>query len=177
MLNQVFSFFSSDTERELNNNVDNARRQLEEAVRRHEGYERKAHELGVLLDGELQIISKLDNKQQLVKNASVEYDNEFARASDARDLQSRTWTGIVKLTDLVCAPDFKSTRDNSLRAILQLLSADDTVFQGDQAAAQSEQRIHDAVNSKLGGGAVEKLKDAAQVPLEQFAVDWPEGLP
>lgn len=120
---------------------------------------------------------QLSKIQGGVRGISYRYDVEFSKLSDVRDATGSMWAGILKLKDYICSPTVRSTRDNTLRAILQLLATDDAVLNDDAVAEAAQLRIHLMINGHLGLGAVQKLQEPSVIPLEEFALEWPEGLP
>ncbi|KAK1762868.1 hypothetical protein QBC33DRAFT_599804 [Phialemonium atrogriseum] len=119
------------------------------------------------------IQSEVQSAQPQIDTASKGFYTECERMVAASKSVSRIWTGLIRVKDNICAPNFRTTRDNSLRAVLQLLKDDDTRVEGSYPRAREvEEEIYREIDGKLGAGAVDKLKAPIKVELSKFSVEW-----
>ena len=95
--------------------------------------------------------------QQQLEHTASHFGEEYVKVNDAQNVETNLWTGLIDLKDKVWSTDYVSTRDQSLRQLLSLLTLDDTVFMRHDFFESAETRIKDAITQKLGEGAVDKL--------------------
>lgn len=102
-------------------------------------------------------------------SVSDDFDTAFNSVTETQEIETELWKGLMSLENKVCDPDYRTTRDNSLRIIFQLLTADDLVFSAGSYAARVENSIKASVRSKIGAEALEKLlAPAARTSNEDF---------
>ena len=65
---------------------------------------------------------------------------------------------IDEFKNHVCDPEYTSTRDNSLRCVIEVLVADDVVFPDNTHVAMAEKKIRETISAKLGDGTWEVLE-------------------
>jgi hypothetical protein len=108
--------------------------------------------------------------KERIRTISDGFDDEFKGVITAQDVESELWKGLKQLKNNIWSPEFTSTRDNSLRLILQLLTADDEVFLRQEYYEKTEERIKVAIRAKIGEDAVERLTVPVpdRVSLEDF---------
>ena len=92
-----------------------------------------------------------------VAGTSSDFNKEFARVTVMQTVETGLWEGLLELKNQIWATDYVSTRDKSLRQILILLSADDTVFMRQGYFEQAEVRIREAIRQKLGENGLKNL--------------------
>jgi hypothetical protein len=143
----------------------------------HSEYGQKLSRASELLTALEETDRDIESLKIQLQDISRQYDDNYKLISDSRDQRGDVWKGLLLLKDNICAPDYRSTRDNSLRAVLELLAEDDKVFEGDAFVEGIQAQIHDHINGRLGDGAVERLKAPIAISLEQFEIEWPGGFP
>jgi hypothetical protein len=155
--NAFLGFFSDDTKNRLENDVRDARRRLQDNLDRQsrelERWE-NFYKLTSIAQLARAAILALQTKTIAVSDA---FDVEFKRVTGIQDKEAELWRGLLTLKERICDTDYMSTRDGSLRTILQLLSADDKEFPADSGVAGAESRIKASIDSKLGVNAAETL--------------------
>lgn len=95
--------------------------------------------------------------RQELERRSSDFGEEYVKVTDAQNVETDLWTGLIDLKDKVWSTDYVSTRDRSLRQLLTLLTLDDTVFMRHEFFESAESRIKEAITRKLGEDAVDKL--------------------
>jgi NAD-specific glutamate dehydrogenase len=160
----------------LNQDVDNARNRVNKNEwEKNQSKEKMEnfYQLGILTRNASSTLVVLKER---VKTISDGFDDEFKAVTTAQDVETELWKGLKELKNNIWSPDFTSTRDNSLRLILQLLTADDEVFLRQEYYEETEKRIKAAIRTKLGEDAVEKLTAPvpARVSLEDFKLELVE---
>ena len=92
-----------------------------------------------------------------MEQTSSDFASEFVKLSEAQNIEIDLWTGLLDLKNKIWSTDYVSTRDQSLRQLLDLLTLDDKVFMRQEFFENTEMRIKEAISKKLGADAVEKL--------------------
>lgn len=103
-----------------------------------------------------------------VNTVAREFDEDYARVSHCLEVESGLMSGLLKLRNHISNADFGYTRDNSLKVILGLLTADDEVFQRQSFYEDTEERIKQAIRVRLGNDGVEKI---LHPPVPSSALD------
>ncbi|KAL4887553.1 hypothetical protein BJY04DRAFT_212587 [Aspergillus karnatakaensis] len=93
-----------------------------------------------------------------VQNVANEYDVDFRRVTDELQVANALWKGLMELKNVIWATDLYTTRDSSLRVILQLLERDDEVFHREMYFEETQMNIQQAICGKLGGDAVGRIR-------------------
>ncbi|KAL8924493.1 MAG: hypothetical protein Q9172_002658 [Xanthocarpia lactea] len=106
-----------------------------------------------------------------ITKISNEFDTTFDDVTESQEKAAELWKGLLGLRAKIENTDYKSTRDNSLRIVLQLLTADDRLFSRSSFAADVEQYIKRTVEGTLGVEALSKLlKPEITTSLEDFGL-------
>ncbi|KAL8907063.1 MAG: hypothetical protein Q9171_006010 [Xanthocarpia ochracea] len=169
--NAFLGFFDSGTADRLGRDVQEAERMLtanrDQQRRKNEEYEAlyklasAARLAGAATISLMARITKISN----------EFDTTFDEITGSQEKAAELWKGLLGLRAKVENTDYKSTRDNSLRIVLQLLTADDRLFSRSSFAADVEQYIKRTVEGTLGVGALSKLLEPEiTTSLEDFEV-------
>ncbi|KAI1342875.1 hypothetical protein F5Y15DRAFT_371281 [Xylariaceae sp. FL0016] len=166
--NKFLGFFDSSVITRLDNDVRNAENRLNENL----DHQRQArdkmetyYQLAVFHHNASAAIAGLRDK---VKTTASDFDVEFKRVTDAQRVEDHLWSGLLDLRNKVLSSDFKSTRDNSLRVILDLLKTDDDIKLGHDCLDTAEARIKEDICGRLGGNAVQLLTAPYQGSAEDF---------
>ena len=92
-----------------------------------------------------------------IAKISNDFDKTFDDVTGSQEKAAKLWKGLLGLRAKIENTDYKSTRDNSLRIVLQLLTADDRLFSSSSFAADVEHYIKRRIEETLGGEALSKL--------------------
>jgi hypothetical protein len=104
------------------------------------------------------VVLELKAKAQ---SASKAFDVEYGKVTEAQSAENSLWDGLMRLRNQIDQTDYKTTRDSSLRVILQLLQMDDKVFLRQQLYEDTENAIKLVIKEKMGGDALERLEQNA----------------
>lgn len=110
----------------------------------------------------------LELKRQ-VQYASEVFDVEYSKVTTAQSVENGLWDGLMGLRNQIDQTDYKTTRDNSLRVILQLLQMDDKIFLRHQLYEDTEDAIKLAIKEKMGEDALARLEQNA--PIESNGIN------
>ena len=95
--------------------------------------------------------------RQELERRSSDFGEEYVKVTEAQNVETNLWAGLIDLKDKVWSTDYISTRDRSLRQLLNLLTLDDAVFMRHEFFEGAEIRIKDAIVRKLGEDAIDRL--------------------
>jgi len=95
------------------------------------------------------------------------YDVEFKRILDSQAAEAKLWNGVIRLKNTIWDVEYRSTRDNSLRRLIQLLTMDNEVFLRQELYESTERRIRLEIHNKLGEEALRQL----EVPAENQRIE------
>ena len=155
--NKLIGFFDSDTEDKLDEGVDASKKRLNEKLAHQKESRDKAttyYQLAMFCKNGIAALMDLKNNLEPIATG---FSNEYGRVTTAQGVENKLWEGLERLKSNIWSTDFTSTRDNSLRLILQLLVADNEVFHCQLFFEDTKTRIKESIRSKIGANAVEKL--------------------
>ncbi|KAL9005722.1 MAG: hypothetical protein Q9180_009787, partial [Flavoplaca navasiana] len=95
--------------------------------------------------------------QAKITKISDDFDTTFNDVTESQEKAAEFWKGLLKLKAQIYNTDYKSTRDSSLRVVLQLLTEDNHLVRAGSFAAEIEGNIRSRVESVLGNDAWAKL--------------------
>lgn len=145
-------------QRNADSNVRNAERNLQEIEQRIATRKRLTYIFYQLAMTARNTSAAIHVLQGRVKRVADEYDIDFRRITDELKAANLLWRGLMDLKNAIWATDLYTTRDNSLKVILDLLDMDDEVFHREPFFEETQIRIQDAISAKLGVNAVGLLK-------------------
>ena len=159
---KILGLFSDETKSRLDRDVTNAEAHLNENLAQQKGYRDK-----ISLYQELNTLTK-DTASQIVglqariRTVAEEFESEYDRLLTAQHVEGNLFRGLLKLRNQIWDTNFTSTRDTSLYLIIQLLAADDDVFQRKAFYEDTEARIKAAISAKLRSDSLERLRTLPQ---------------
>ncbi len=162
-------FFYSDTKDRLARDVQEAERMLNASRNQQR---RKTEEYEALY--KLASAARLAGAATIslmarITKVSNEFDTTFDDVTGSQEKAAELWKGLLGLRAKIENTDYKSTRDNSLRIVLQLLTADDRLFSRRSFAADVEHYIKRRIEDTLGVEALSKLLEPGiTTSLEDF---------
>ncbi|KAI0206633.1 hypothetical protein F4808DRAFT_466644 [Astrocystis sublimbata] len=166
--NKFLGFFDSGVIERLDRDVRNAESRLAENQQRQNQTRDKITTYYQLTMFHKNASAAIAGIKDQVKVLAAEFDTEFKRVIDAQKAEDRLWGGLLDLRNKVLSSDFVSTRDNSLRVILELLQLDDGIDLNHDCLEAAELKIKGKVCARLGDNAVIELTAPIQCSLEDF---------
>jgi hypothetical protein len=107
--------------------------------------------------------------QDSVLASSNGYDVEFKRILDSQAAEAKLWDGVIRLKNIIWDVEYRSTRDNSLRRLIQLLTMDNEVLLRQELYESTERCIRLEIHNKLGEEALRQLEaPAGNQRIEEF---------
>ncbi|KAL9027885.1 MAG: hypothetical protein Q9180_007259 [Flavoplaca navasiana] len=159
--NAFLGFFDGDTRDRLARDVRDAEQRLD-ANLHQQGTKNDEYENPYKRASAAQLaVAATISLQAKITKISDDFDLTFNDVTESQEKAAEFWKGLLKLKAQIHNTDYKSTRDSSLRVILQLLTEDDHLFRAGSFAAEIESNIRSRVESILGNDAWAKLRAPA----------------
>lgn len=158
----VFDFTGSTNDR-LQNDLKDAYRRLEENYRDREEAGREVEEFESLAQFHAESIVEVLGFQEQLRLIAERFDVQYKKLTSAQTIENRFWEELLRLKDYVCQTNYTSTRDSSLRIILQLLKADDDTFHRQEYYEMAQAAIESQIVLRLGKDALESIQNGTEV--------------
>ncbi|KAH9882933.1 hypothetical protein J1614_000299 [Plenodomus biglobosus] len=167
--NNFLGFFDSSVLQRLENSLQDAKNrhsqnQYDQLQARNESTE--YYKFAIWCRNAGSVVLELKRK---VQYASEAFDVEYSKVTTAQSVENGLWDGLMSLRNQIDQTDYKTTRDNSLRVILELLRMDDKIFLRQQLYEDTENAIKLAIEEKMGKDAMAKLEQNA--PIESNGIN------
>lgn len=94
-----------------------------------------------------------------LQGTAADFGNQYVKVTTTQSAADKLWGGVKDLRYEIWNTDFQSTRDHSIHQILKLLTLDNEVFMLHPFFEETEARIKQAIQAKLGSEALQRLID------------------
>jgi hypothetical protein len=149
--NRFLGFFSRTTRERLKRDVREAEQRLDRNL-----YQQRVacdsiealHRLEIFHQETYARMGELRDKAQSVAGG---FKHEFKRVTDVQEVKDKVFGNLLNLRNKVHDPEFRRTRDSSLRLVVELFRTDDDSWCGQGCLGLIEERITGAISTRRLG--------------------------
>ncbi|KAF3071885.1 hypothetical protein CFAM422_005798 [Trichoderma lentiforme] len=143
--NRLLGFFSGSTRERLKRDVEEAEQRLHMNL-----YQQRAacdsiealHRLEMFHQETWTGMGNLRDKAQSVAGS---FKHEFKRVTEVKEVKDKVFENLLNLRNKIQDPEFRTTRDSSLRLVMELFRTDDDSWCGQGCVGFLEQKITEAI--------------------------------
>lgn len=157
--NWLLGFFSRSTRERLQRDVEEAEQRLHknlyqqrvacDAIEALHRFEIFHQETGARM-GEL---------RDTAQSAAGGFKNEFKRVTGVQEVKDKVFENLLNVRNKIQDPEFRRTRDSSLRIVMELFRTDDESWCGQGCLDLFEKRITGTISTRRLGSAKEKEEE------------------